>query len=96
MFEIDASDDGVVRLRGRLDASQVDTARAVLEQVTASCVVDFTELKYISSAGLGVLFATQRRLLDAGGALKLVNLNPHIREVFGIAGFDSIFEIGTL
>lgn len=93
MFEIDASDKGTIRLSGRLDASQTDRARAILDQVRDSCVVDFTELKYISSAGLGVLFAAQKRLVDAGRGLKLVNLNPHIRELFTIAGFDSIFEI---
>ena len=58
-----------------------------------SCVVDFDGLSYISSAGLGLLFATQKRLVDGGSALTLVNLNPHIREIFHIAGFDKIFEI---
>jgi anti-anti-sigma factor len=93
MFEIKRSDDGTVSLHGRLDASQVDNARAVLDQITKSCEVDLSELIYISSAGLGALFATQRRLVDAGGKLTLTNLNPHIREVFLIAGFDHIFEI---
>ena len=93
MFEIHSDRSGTVTLHGRLDASQVDRAAEVLERVGASCVVDFTELKYISSAGLGLLFATQKRLVDSGGALTLANLNPHILEVFKIAGFDHIFEI---
>jgi anti-anti-sigma factor len=50
-------------------------------------------LTYISSAGLGLLFATQKRLVDTGDALELINLNPHIREIFQIAGFDNIFVI---
>lgn len=93
MFEIKREDDGTVSLHGRLDASQVDNARAVLDQITGSCNLDFTELSYISSAGLGLLFGTQRRLVDSGGALTLVNLSPHIREIFQIAGFDNIFDI---
>jgi anti-anti-sigma factor len=93
MLEITTDDDGTIRLRGRLDASQVDAATDALARVASSCTVDFSELTYISSAGLGLLFATQRRLVDAGMGLRLTNLNPHIREVFRIAGFDRIFEI---
>jgi anti-anti-sigma factor len=93
MFEIKNDDDGTVSLHGRLDASQVDGARAVFDQITGTCTIDFTELSYISSAGLGLLFGTQKRLVDSGGGLTLVNLSPHIREIFQIAGFDNIFEI---
>jgi len=93
MLEIARNDNGVISLQGRFDASQVEAARAVLTTIAESCTLDFTDLTYISSAGLGLLFATQKRLVDSGGALKLVNLNPHIREIFQIAGFDNIFEI---
>lgn len=94
MFEIDHVDDGTVRLRGRFDAAQVETAARVLRELMGSPVIDFRELTYISSAGLGLLFATHKRLVDAGGGLRLVNLNPHISEVFQIAGFHHIFSIG--
>jgi anti-sigma B factor antagonist len=93
MFEIKRTDNGTVQLRGRFDAAQVADAKEILGRVDDSCVVDFAELSYISSAGLGLLFATQKRLVDRGRALTLANLNPHIREVFRIAGFDTIFEV---
>jgi anti-sigma B factor antagonist len=93
MFEIKRNANGSVSLHGRLDAAQVDNARAVLDRLTESCEVDFKDLNYVSSAGLGLLFATQKRLVDAGGGLTLLNLSPHIREIFKIAGFDNIFEI---
>jgi anti-sigma B factor antagonist len=93
MFEIRRQADGTLSLHGRFDAAQVDLVTEVLDQVTASTVLDFAELKYVSSAGLGLLFATQRRLLDRGGSLTLVNLSPHIREIFLIAGFDHIFRL---
>lgn len=93
MFEIKREENGTITLHGRLDASQVDGARAVLDTVTESCEVDFAELSYISSAGLGLLFGTQKRLVDAGRGLTLINLSPHIREIFQIAGFTNIFEI---
>jgi anti-anti-sigma factor len=93
MFEIKREESGTITLHGRLDASQVDGARAVFDRVSEPCKVDFAELSYISSAGLGLLFGTQKRLVEGGGGLTLVNLSPHIREIFQIAGFDNIFEI---
>jgi anti-anti-sigma factor len=93
MFSINQHADAVVRLEGRFDASQIDAAKAVLDRITTSCTLDFQALNYISSAGLGLLFATQKRLAGTGHALSLTNLNPHIREIFAIAGFDNIFEI---
>ncbi len=56
-------------------------------------VLDCKELKYASSGGLGLLFATQARLGASGGGLKLVNLSPHMRELFTIAGFDRVIDI---
>ena len=41
MFEITREEDGTVSLKGRLDASQVDNARRVLDEVTESCRIDF-------------------------------------------------------
>lgn len=93
MFDVSVGDDGGVKLVGRLDASQVEKARVALNDVTDSCVVDFKELEYISSAGLGVLLSAQKRLSGSGHTLRLANLNSHIREIFTIAGFDRIFEI---
>lgn len=88
-------EEGRVSLSGRFDAAQVEKARTVFDQVKVSTVVDFAELEYISSAGLGILLMTQRRLREGGGGggLKLINLNKHIRDVFQYAGFDKIFEI---
>ena len=93
MFDI--KDDGSARyeLIGRFDASHADRVREVLDRVNGSCIIDFAGLDYISSAGLGVLLRVQKRLMATGDAIKLINLNSHIREIFHIAGFDSVFDI---
>jgi len=93
MFKISLEDHGVVRLQGRLDASQADEATKTLGKVTKSATVDFKELEYISSAGLGVLIAAQKRLKGSGHELTLANMNSHIRDVFRYARFDLIFKI---
>lgn len=93
MFDIRRTESGVVLMSGRLDASQAEKARAVLRTITEPCVIDFSDLEYISSLGLGVLLEAQKRLRDDGTGLKLRNLSEHLLEVFHLAGFDSVFDI---
>jgi anti-sigma B factor antagonist len=50
-------------------------------------------LEYISSAGLGVLLRTHKRLMASGGKLRLVNVGNHIYDIFKYSGFDQLFEV---
>ena len=93
MFEIKWGIDKQIHLIGRFDASHVDQARDLLSTVTKSCTVDCTGLISITSSGLGVLISTQRRLQGTGHSLKLINMKPHIREHFEVAGLNVIFDI---
>ena len=93
MFDIRLTESGTVILSGRFDAAQVDKARSVFDGLTATTAVDFKDLQYISSAGLGILMSAQKRLSSKGQKLKLTNVSGHIREVFRIARFDLIFDI---
>lgn len=93
MFEAEFADDGSVLLKGRLDASQAEAAQAFLDGLSEPTRVDLGELEYISSAGLGVLLKTQKRLMAGGGGLTLFNVNNHIHDVFKYSGFDKIFQV---
>jgi anti-anti-sigma factor len=93
MLEISRAEDGSVRLRGRLDAVASEKQAGAFAELTGQAVLDCKELDYISSAGLGLLFGTHKKLMSSGGGLRLINLKPHIRELFAIAHFDSIFQL---
>lgn len=93
MLDISFGSNGEILLAGRFDAAEAERARQVFLSLDEAKVVDFARLDYISSAGLGVLLAAQKRLSERGQGLKLVNLNGHIRDVFRFSGFDQIFEI---
>ncbi len=92
-FEIEGVDSDRLVLRGRFDASRETYAREVFDRIEGSCVLDFEELDYISSAGLGLLVALQLRLDRQGHRVTLANVNPHIQELLRLAGLDSIFSI---
>jgi len=93
MFDIKVTPEQEIRLVGRFDASQKEKAMEVFSTIHQTSTVDFQDLEYISSAGLSVLLATQKRLKNHGNQLILKSLNQHIREIFRYAGFDLIFEI---
>ena len=82
-----------VALDGRLDtttAPELDEFLGENYDGTGSIVIDCEKLAYISSAGLRVLLAAQKR---TKGAMKLVNVCELVMEVFEMTGFADILVI---
>ena len=93
MLAIDFGADGTVVINGRLDAAQCPVAQSFLDRVDGIVTLDCAGLEYVSSAGLGVLLKTQKRLGASSGKLRLVGVNRHLQDIFQYSGFDQIFEI---
>ena len=55
-------------------------------------VIDFSQVDYISSAGLRVLLKTAKQMKKGGGKFGLCNLNDQIREVLELSGFMGIID----
>ena len=87
--------DGVlhVTLEGRLDTITAPEFESFLNtnyDGTGTLVIDLAKLAYISSAGLRVLLAAQKK---TKGSMKLINVCELILEVFEITGFADILVI---
>ncbi len=93
MFEIWQDDAGIIHLKGMFVAGKSQEAEKILDGITESKVLDFRNLKYISSSGLGILIKVQRGLDASGDKLKIINASDHIRELFTVTRFDLIFDI---
>ena len=93
MFDIGFADNQGIYLKGRLDAANAVKAQGFLDQVASECVLDLSALEYISSAGLGVLLKTHKRLMGDGQGIKLINVHNHIHDIFRYSGFDKLFDI---
>ena len=93
MLAIDFGGEGVVVVKGRLDAAEAPAAQTFLDATKGTVTLDCSGLEYISSAGLGVLLKTQKRLMSSAGKLKLTGVNHHLQDIFRYSGFDKIFDI---
>ena len=93
MLTIEKGGDDTVVIAGRLDASHAAAAERILDGVSGIVTLDCSQLDYISSAGLGVLLKTQKRLMKSGGKLRLVGASRHVFDIFRFSGLDMVFEI---
>ncbi len=81
-------------LEGRLDtttAPQLEEALKAIDGIT-ELTLDFAKLEYISSAGLRVLLAAQKKM-NQQGKMTITNVCDDIKEVFDITGFSDILTI---
>ena len=88
----------VVKVIGRLDSATSPALIEELNKITQEnrfkIVMDFSELTFISSAGLRVLISTLKNCKRYNrGELILASLSSNILSVFDLAGFTAIFKI---
>lgn len=89
------ADKLVLEITGRLDTVTAPTLdKAINDNLseTKSLILDFKGLEYISSAGLRVLLATQKKMQQLG-AMKIINVCELVMEVFEVTGFKDILTI---
>lgn len=85
-----------VFVSGRLDTvTSVEFDKAIkAEEIKENLVViDFSNVEYISSAGLRVLLALKRELDSQSKALEIHNINAVVREIFSVTGFINALTI---
>ena len=90
-------DISVINLSGYLDAHTAPTLENnftdLIDQNKFKIVVNFEELAYISSAGLGVFMAYIEKIRDNSGDIKLTNMNDKVYNIFDLLGFPLLYEI---
>lgn len=82
-------------LSGRLDtlsSPELSTAINSALEKSSQLVLDFTNLDYISSAGLRVLLAAQKQLAG-NGSLTLTHVNSIVQDILDMTGFSDILTI---
>ena len=89
------SDATIIEIAGRLDTTTAPALdKTISENVgnTTNLVLDFKDLEYISSAGLRVLLAAQKKMQKVG-SMRLINVCEEVMDVFEMTGFADILTI---
>lgn len=85
----------VLTVTGRLDTMTSPSLEAALSKCLENAgklIFDFSGLEYISSMGLRVLFAAQKKM-GARGGMVVRHVNEEVMEVFEVTGFADILTI---
>lgn len=84
-------------LKGYLDAHTAPELENTFQQLVDSkkynIVVNFQNLNYISSAGLGVFMGFIEDVRKNGGDIKLTTMKPKIYRVFDLLEFPTLYDI---
>ena len=99
-FEVTRKDNGqisILYIKGYLDAHTAPELENALQNLVDeerfNVIVNFEELNYISSAGLGVFMGFIEDIRNHSGDIKLSDMKPKIYRVFDLLGFPSLYEI---
>ncbi|MCP4419367.1 MAG: STAS domain-containing protein [Chloroflexi bacterium] len=91
--------DGVwiVAVNGRLDQTLnpglEQHLSTLLDENHSRLIVDLSQATYINSGGLRTLVTGWRKARQQNGNLVLCGLNGRLQEIFGMVGFDQLFQI---
>ena len=89
-------DSCVLSIEGRIDQNSCKQFGEELMRVIESsdCVyLDFTEVEYVSSAGLRALLSAQKQVNRTGKELVIRNINEIVEAVFEQVGFMGILTV---
>ena len=91
------ADIRVLDLAGELDAHTApefeNALQSCLDEGHARLIVAGDDLRYVSSAGLGVFMAFLEPVRERGGDLKIAALSEEVFEVFDLLGFPLLFDL---
>ena len=94
----ESNDVGIIDFSGKI---MLGEGTAMLRQMVRDMVaggkrkilLNFSNVNYIDSAGIGELVASYMAVRNAGGEVKLLNLTRNVRDVIQITRLFTIFDI---
>ena len=97
-----AEGDGTttVNLTGDIYTEQGDELQQVfdgiIEKNPKEVVIDLSELKSITSSGIGKIVYLYKELDKEGGAIRIIGVNDTIMQIFKIVKLDKLMKIESL
>ncbi|HHT62139.1 MAG: anti-sigma F factor antagonist [Bacillota bacterium] len=87
-----------VKIEGELDLSVATSFRATLEEKidvnqARHLILDFSQVSFIDSSGLGVILGRYKRLKEIGGTVQIIGVNEQIEKILELSGLSRIMDI---
>lgn len=84
----------VVSLAGNIRTNEdyaafKETIDSALDEGKTKLILNFAEVGFVNSSGLGRLVLASKKAQDAGGAIHVTNLTPELRELFAFTRLDA-------
>jgi anti-anti-sigma factor len=76
-----------------IDQIHQDMTKILGETQQRNVILDFREVKFLSSAALGMLILVNKMCKEYKINLKLCNIEPDIAQIFKITGMNKVFAI---
>jgi anti-sigma B factor antagonist len=94
----ESNDVGIIDFSGKIKLGEgTSMLRQMVRDMVAggkrNILLNFSNVDYIDSAGIGELVASYMTVRNAGGEVKLLNLTRNVRDVIQITRLFTIFDI---
>ena len=87
----------IISLRGDIGAETVGDFKTKMDGIINSSIkkyiMDFQEVSYLNSIGVGVVAAALKKVKKFQGNIKLINVSPAVQELFEMTRLTKVFEI---
>jgi anti-anti-sigma factor len=89
----------IIQPSGILDGISANQLRREINDVVETgadiVLVDFQDITFMNSTGLGALVSTLRSVRSAGGELFICSLNEQVQMIFQLTKMDRVFKTFT-
>ena len=86
----------IVNISGKINIENASDIEEIIKSKLENIkelVLDFTEVTYISSAGLRIVLSLQKTINGQNGKMYIKNANKDVLNVFEISGFKNFLNI---
>jgi len=84
-------------LSGSIDIPGAENLKKILNKIAdeepKEVVIDFGEVNFIGSSGIGKLLLFYKNFTSKGAGVKIININKEIKALFKAIKLDTLFNI---
>jgi len=87
-----------IRLKGELDHHSADESRVLIDEKVNKgkfnkIVIDFRNLDFIDSSGIGFVIGRYKVIRKQNGAIEIINASKKVKKILDMSGIGKIIEI---